>query len=164
MGHGASLSIEDALEMAEADYYQGERPAGTTAIYPINEGTGTSIAGTVIGSTAGTLSSGTWVASGRYKKPCDYGYVKQRFDSRTANVTTTYTATYWEAVSCDPTAGGFTVTLPSATAHDDDRVRIYNASTSTNTITISGAIDAASITTSRGSLEFEARNGNWYPV
>jgi lysophospholipase L1-like esterase len=164
MGHGAALSIEDALEMAEADYFQGERPAGTTAIYPINEGTGTAIAGTVIGSTAGTLSGGTWVASGRYRLPCNYGYVKPRFDSRVANVTATYTATYWEAVPCDPTAGGFTVTLPSATAHDDDRVRIYNASTSTNTITVSGAVDAASITTSRGALEFEARGGSWYPA
>jgi hypothetical protein len=166
VGHGASLSIEDALEMAVASYYDDADPPGTLYKAMLDEGTGTALASTVPDTTAGTLTvtTGGWVTSGRYKTQATDGYRRPRFDSRIASVTTTYTATYWEAVPCDPTAGGFTVTLPSATAHDDDRVRIYNASTSTNTITVSGAIDAASITTSRGALEFEARGGSWYPV
>ncbi|WP_437494174.1 SGNH/GDSL hydrolase family protein [Sorangium sp. So ce1014] len=172
VGHGASLSIEDAEEAAVADYYDGKEPAGMTAKYALSEGTGTVIAGTVIGSTAGTLSGGSWVQSGRYLLPCNHKYVPPRFDSRIANVTTTYTATYGERVPCDPTAGGFTVALPTAVGHDGEQIAFNNMSSSTNTVTLDGnlseTIDGSAtipgLSTARGSRTIEARGGNWITV
>lgn len=172
MGHGAGLSIERAVRLAEADYYQGEIPAGVTARYYLNEGTGTSVAGAISGATAGTITSGTWVASGRYLAPWNTRYVKPRFDCRTANIIGTYTATYWELLKCDPSGGTFTITLPTAVGHDGEQIPLKNMTTSTNEVTldgnasetIDGSATIAGLNTSRGSRIIEARDGNWITV
>jgi hypothetical protein len=164
VGHGAGLTVEHALKMARGIHYDNVDPKGTTYKALLAEGTGTVLASTVPDTTAGTLTGGVWVASGKYKTRATYGHIEPRFDSRNANVTAAYTATYRERVPCDPTAGGFTVALPTAVGHDGEQVAINNMSASTNTITVSGAVAAASITTAYGFLCFEARNGSWYPV
>lgn len=76
----------------------------------------------------------------------------------TGTKTGAYTAALGEFVVCDPTAGGFTVTLPAvATAKFGRSIVVKNHSGSTNTITIAAAgsdkIDGAAtvtITTARG--------------
>jgi hypothetical protein len=84
----------------------------------------------------------------------------------TAVKTGTYTCAVGEVVRCDPSGGGFTVTLPAipttATLRDIDIV-IKNVTSSTNTITIAAAgsdtIDGAAsvtITTARGSVSLVA--------
>ncbi|WP_437279360.1 hypothetical protein WME90_02030 [Sorangium sp. So ce375] len=172
-GHGANLDIEDALRMAQRDYLLGEDPDGTTNRFPISEGTGTSIAGTLPGSTAGTLSvtTGSWVASGRYEKPCDQSYRVPDFDQRIATVTATYTATYGELVKCDPTSAGFTVNLPTAAGHEGERILVSNVTSSTNAITVDGAgsetIDGATtatINTAYGDLRIISDGANWVVV
>ena len=68
--------------------------------------------------------------------------------TETTTKTGTYTAAFGETVRCDPSGGGFTVTLPTPTADDVGRsLRIKNITSSTNTITVSGGsntIDGAS--------------------
>jgi hypothetical protein len=174
MGHGASLSIEDALEMAVASYYDDADPPGTTFKAMLADGTGTTLASSVPDTTAGTLTvtTGGWVTSGRYGKDADDGFIKPRFDSRIANVTAAYTATYQELVKCDPSGGAFTVTLPTAVGHDGKQIAFVNMTTSTNEVTldgnasetINGSTTLAGLNTSRGSRVIEAREGNWVTV
>lgn len=175
MGHGASLSIEDALKWAVDDYYDGVHPPGTTYYAPMNEGTGTSLASTVHDTTAGTLvaaSGGGWIGAGRYPKIMEDGYMARPFDSRVANVTSAYTATYWERINCDPTAGVFTVDLPTAVGHDGKQIAVNNVSASVNVVTLDGfgseTIDGSAtipgLVTARGGRVIEARGGNWVTV
>lgn len=50
--------------------------------------------------------------------------------------TAAYTANPWEMVLCNPTAGGFTVTLPDPRNHGGAMVAVKNASASANVITL----------------------------
>lgn len=74
--------------------------------------------------------------------------------------TTSCTARYGECVNCNPTSGAFTVTMPPAKGHKDDRIQVKNNSASTNTITIAFATgetgDVTSIATARASITFHA--------
>ncbi len=77
----------------------------------------------------------------------------------TSTQTSGYTTAFGEKVNCDPSGGGFTVTLPPISGGDGRQILIKNVTTSTNTITIDGdgseTIDGSTtktITTSRGSL------------
>jgi lysophospholipase L1-like esterase len=170
MGHGSGLDIEDAEGMAFADYWQGERPAGTTAIYPINEGTGTAIAGTVIGSTAGTLSGGSWIASGLHRSPDNVGYVRPQYSQRTTTVTTTYTAVPGELVPYDTTGAGFTMTVPGGLAMGVESVSLAEVGGSTNTLTVvptTGTINGAAnitISTAGARTRIAARGANLITV
>ena len=82
-----------------------------------------------------------------------------------------YRARYYDCVMCDPTAGGFTVTLPAA-AKLNRLIVVKNASGSTNTITIEAdgddLVDGASsitITTANGSaMLFSDGRGGWWTV
>ena len=81
----------------------------------------------------------------------------------TVSKTAAYTADYQELVICDPSGGGFTVTLPYANGHVGEQVVVKNNTTSTNTITIAASgtetVDGAattSIASSRSSLTFAA--------
>jgi hypothetical protein len=76
--------------------------------------------------------------------------------------TGTYASAAWDQVLCDPSSGGFTVTVPNGTtALKGKRVGIKNYGTSTNTITIdtvtTNGIQGAttSITTAWGYVELE---------
>jgi hypothetical protein len=103
-----------------------------------------------------------------------------RWDGKTAtwvrqwNITPVKTAAYtakpWEVVRCDPTAGGFTVTLPPSPGNAE-QIIVKNASDSTNTITISPhgqdeIDDATSLTVSveRYSVWLLAIEGGWLEV
>lgn len=90
-------------------------------------------------------------------------------------VTTVKTAAYQaqldEVVLCDPTGGGFTVTLPDARNRDGRTVVVKNASASTNTITVDGfqsqTVDgsaSATITTARGFLTVVSDGANWHTI
>jgi hypothetical protein len=167
-GHSSTANINDAARLAARDYWLGEDPPSTTAKYHLSEGTGTSVAGTVAGSTAGTMSgSAAWIASGRYKKPVDQGYIKPTSDKRPTAVTAAYPATYDETVPCDPTGGGFTVTLPTAVGFAGRRVVVKNVTSSTNTITIGATIDGVAsptIAAAYGSMTVESDDANWMAV
>jgi hypothetical protein len=85
--------------------------------------------------------------------------------------TSAYTAKVEELVLCDPTGGGFTVTLPDAAKCKGQPVTVKNASSSTNTITIAGAgmdeVDGASsvtITTARGVVTVVSDGSAWHTV
>ena len=84
-----------------------------------------------------------------------------------------YAAKPWEIVLCDPTAGGFTVSLPNANASDAGEIRIANDSASANTITIkpSGSSTvgrAVSIALAAAGLAVilypDAARNDWVPV
>lgn len=88
----------------------------------------------------------------------------------TATKTSAYTAAICEVVICDPTGGGFTVTLPDLSAADvGGWVIVKNDSASTNVITIDGdasdTIDGSlntTISTGRGCVILIAKNtGEW---
>ena len=86
----------------------------------------------------------------------------------TAVKTGAYTAAWGELVRCDPSGGGFTVTLPSAVGRAGESVAVKNTTTSTNTITIDGdgseTIDGAAnvtITTSRGRAVLVSDGSGW---
>lgn len=80
---------------------------------------------------------------------------------KTSLKTGNYTAAAWDLVLCDPSGGGFTVTIPAGTtALTGRRIGVKNYGTSTNTITISaasGSIEGGSptITTAWGYYELE---------
>lgn len=89
----------------------------------------------------------------------------------TALKTGTYAASAWDQVLCDPSGGGFTVTVPNGTtALKGKRVGIKNYSTSTNTITIdtvtTGDIQGgtATITTGWGYVELECIGGDGWII
>lgn len=80
----------------------------------------------------------------------------------TALKTGTYASSAWDQVLCDPSGGGFTVTVPNgSTANKGKRVGVKNYGTSTNTITIdtvtTNGIQGAttSISTAWGYVELE---------
>jgi hypothetical protein len=86
----------------------------------------------------------------------------------TSTKTAAYSATIGELVLCNPTGGGFTVTLPTAEDRPGRYIAIKNASGSTNTITVDGAdsetIDGAAnktITTAYGSMLLISDGENW---
>lgn len=56
----------------------------------------------------------------------------------TATKTGAYSALYGELVVGNPTAGGFTVTLPRATDHRDELVAVKNNAASGNAVTVAG--------------------------
>lgn len=82
---------------------------------------------------------------------------------------TTYTAKPNELVQVDPTAGGFTVTLPTVATCKGYSVWIKNVNTSTNAVTVAAAstntIDSAATTSlaaSHGILRLVSDGGvNW---
>lgn len=65
--------------------------------------------------------------------------------------TAAYLATYGQLVRCNPTAAGFTVTLPTASGYSGWEILVKNVSASANVVTIDGAgaetIDGAANTT-----------------
>lgn len=73
---GSALpSLDNQLSVVEALYLRGTLPPGTTVLYKLADGSGTSAA-EVFGGSAGTLASGGsfstgWVASGTSPKPWD---------------------------------------------------------------------------------------------
>lgn len=167
-GTGSNLSIEDAARMAHRDYYRGIDPPGTTAKYDISDGSGTSIAGALQGATAGTLTGGTWIASGRFPKHVDQGYVKPRWDENPSTITAAYTASIDEWISYDATGGAFAVTLPSAVGLDGREIGFGEVGGSTNNITItpsnSQTIDGAPsivLNTAGARKRIVSRGGNW---
>lgn len=91
--------------------------------------------------------------------------------SITSTQTGTYTANPGEVVACDPSGGGFTVTLPAANA-DERAVVILNITSSTNTITISRAGSdnvnggtTITITTAHGAYWLiPDGTSNWYAI
>lgn len=125
--------------------------ASATGITLGAAGVATSLPGDV---TAGTLTIGT-----------------KRVDPYNVNATAKtadYTAALGDLVRCDPSAAGFTVTLPSAASNAGRGVTIKNVTTSTNAITIdttgSETIDDAasySLATSRGTATFVSDGTNW---
>lgn len=89
----------------------------------------------------------------------------------TAVKTAAYSAQFGELVRCDPTAGAFTVTLPSAVDQPGRYLAIKNASASTNTITVDGAgsetIDGsatADITTGYWGFILISDGANWLSI
>jgi hypothetical protein len=91
----------------------------------------------------------------------------------TAVKTGAYTTDYGEVVRCDPTGGGFTVTLPSAAAAGaaGRQIIVKNASSSTNTITVDGdgseTIDGSStktIATAYGTMNLVSDGANWLSI
>lgn len=54
----------------------------------------------------------------------------------TATKTANYTAADGEVVMCDPSGGGFTVTLPAGNSAKRQQVAVKNDTNSTNTITV----------------------------
>lgn len=84
--------------------------------------------------------------------------------------TAAYTAKPWDVVRCDPTAGGFTVTIPRSQV-DNAEIVIKNASDSTNTITIlpSGQdtlddVTSLTISVERYVVRLLAIEGGWIEV
>lgn len=80
----------------------------------------------------------------------------------TALKTSGYTAAAWDQVLCDPTGGGFQVTIPNGTtALKGRRIGVKNYGTSTNTITLDTSTPngiqggTATITTGWGYVEIE---------
>lgn len=92
----------------------------------------------------------------------------------TAVKTGAYNAQPGDLVRCDPTGGGFTVTLPAiGTSNKGFPITVKNQSASTNTITIArtggdtidGAAASTTITTARGVLRFVSDGtGDWMLV
>ena len=56
----------------------------------------------------------------------------------TTSKTSNHNASFGEVVRCDPSGGGFTVTLPVASGGTGQIVVVKNTTSSTNTITIDG--------------------------
>jgi len=86
----------------------------------------------------------------------------------TESKTGVYTAAFGEVVRCDPSGGGFTITLPAAAGGTGKVVIVKNTTSSTNTITIDGngaeTIDGqASVTIAEGykSLTFVSYGSEW---
>lgn len=85
--------------------------------------------------------------------------------------TAAYSAKIGELVLCNPTGGGFTVTLPTAVSNNGLFVVVKNNSASTNTITVDGegseTIDGsanATITTARGRMWVVSNGAGWVIV
>ncbi len=170
VGHGAGLDIEDALQIAQALYFDGKDPLGMTARFRLDENTGTALAG-LPGATAGTLSGGSWIAAGLYERPWDIGYQKPTWDRRSTPYTGAATLSYGEHAVGDPTAAGFTFTLPTAVGAGESRIRISNGSASTNTITVDGAttetldgVETVDMTTAWADIELQSNDVNWIVV
>lgn len=107
-------------------------------------------------------------SDGRQRRALD-GYAP--FPVVTPTKTAAYTAKHNELVVCDPTAGGFTVTLPRASGFRDEKVGVKNASASMNAVTVEpyGAeeIDGAASATVSGArvyLEFVSDGEGWLIV
>lgn len=66
---GSTITVDNALEYVEKDYYEGIEFPGTTCTIDMSEGTGTSVASQTFGVSAGTLSGGTWIAALNTPKP-----------------------------------------------------------------------------------------------
>ncbi|WP_437679982.1 SGNH/GDSL hydrolase family protein [Sorangium sp. So ce131] len=135
-GHGAGLTIEAAARMAWRDYVLGEDPTGTTAKFDVSEGTGTAIGGKVVGSTAATLtvSTGGWVAGGRYKRPWDEGYVRPAMDQQLRTITGAYQVARDEYVKYS--AGSYNLILPDAQGNTGARVILAEVGNSSTPTTI----------------------------
>lgn len=84
--------------------------------------------------------------------------------------TSAYNAVIWDFVLCDPSGGGFTVTLPTAVGVNGKSIRVKNKTSSVNTITLattsSQTIDGSSnlpiIERGFALLEFVSDNSNWW--
>lgn len=73
--------------------------------------------------------------------------------------TANYSAGMGDCVRCDPSGGGFTVTLPAVTSADGGRqIKVKNTTSSTNTITIaatgSATLEVSSISAAHGVITF----------
>lgn len=91
--------------------------------------------------------------------------------SITSVQTGTYGASVGEVVRCDPSGGGFTVNLPTASGIAGQQVVVKNVTSSTNTITVDGngaeTIDGSAtetITTAWGSLALVSDGTNWLVI
>jgi hypothetical protein len=167
-GHSSTANINDAGRWAARDYYLGEDPPNTTAKYHFSEGSGTSVAGTVAGSTAGTISGATWIATGQNILPVSQGYVKQLWNRRPATVTAAYVPTYGELVPYDATGGAITMSPPTAVGHAGEMIAYKNMSASTTAMTIdpngSETIDRAAtlaVTTADAHTIIISDGANW---
>jgi parallel beta-helix repeat protein len=85
--------------------------------------------------------------------------------------TTTYTASINQTVRVDPSSGGFSIILPTASGISGQALEIKNTTSSTNTITItpygSETIDTSSyytISSSFGSLTLRSDGTNWMVI
>ncbi|WP_437971093.1 GDSL-type esterase/lipase family protein [Sorangium sp. So ce260] len=68
LAKGNHLTVDNALDYCEADYYDGILPPGVTAAYSLADGTGTVAAPTSYGLPNGTLTGATWSAAGAVPK------------------------------------------------------------------------------------------------
>jgi lysophospholipase L1-like esterase len=159
------VSLADAYKVIGRHYYDRAAP-DQAALYPLDEGTGTSVAPTNYALSAGSIAGGaTWLAAG--------SIVTATVPHPTSSVkTSAYTAQVGELVLCDPSGGAFQVTLPLASrANKGRRVGVKNTTASTNQITVarsgSQLIDAAtsaSITQAYACLEFASTGAGWVIV
>ncbi len=82
-----------------------------------------------------------------------------------------YSAVIDELVRCNPTGGGFTVTLPTAVGNSGRKVAVVNVNSSPNTITIAttggqtiNGAGSASISESRGAVVLMSDGANWFKL
>lgn len=120
-------------------------------------------------------------AAGSTGKAADAGHVHPTDTSRapvlapTAVKTSAYTATAGDFVPCDVSAGGFTVTLPTAPADKTQvEVKIVKQATAANTLTLAtGGTDVFNVTGGAtalaltalfeaNTLQYKASTGIWY--
>jgi hypothetical protein len=87
------------------------------------------------------------------------------------SITSTTTLSYWQTARCNPTAGGFTIDLPTAAGRAGVDITVKNVSTSTNPIVVDGnaseTIDGTltfAMGTSRQSITVRSDGSNWMIV
>lgn len=66
---GSNITLNNALDYVEKDYYEGILMPGTTCAFDIDEGTGTNVTSETSGVTAGTITGATWIAALNTPKP-----------------------------------------------------------------------------------------------
>lgn len=60
---GSQITIDNALDFVERDYFEGQYMPGTSAVCDISEGTGVSVALQTNNITSGTITGATWEAA-----------------------------------------------------------------------------------------------------
>lgn len=138
LARGSHITIANALEMVERDYYDGVPFPGIVEHFPLNEGTGTSVASTVAGSTAGTITGATWAKAGLYPLPWEdgiqHGKRMNRGSVAYASPTVDQLADGLPGIPgavhrvSGTGAGTLPINLPPASKHDNETVAILTSS------------------------------------